>query len=142
MPCAAAAGVGLTAKGQAMFKGFRDFILRGNLIELAVAFVIAQAFGAVVTATVAVIMDLIGKVGGTPNFSGFAPGGIHIGTWLTAVFAFLVLAAVVYFAIVVPYQTAMERFGVKKEEEAAAPLSEDTQLLTEIRDLLAERRGP
>jgi large conductance mechanosensitive channel len=134
-------GVGLTSKGWAMLKGFRDFVLRGNLIELAVAFVMAQAFGAVVTATVAVIMDLIGKVGGTPNFSGFAPGGIHIGSWLTAVVAFLVLAVVVYFAIVVPYQTAMERFGVKKEEEAAAPLSEDTQLLTEIRDLLAERRA-
>ena len=125
-----------------MAKGFRDFILRGNIIELAVAFVMAGAFGAVVIATVAVIMDLIGKLGGTPNFSGFAPGGVHIGTWLTAVITFVVLALVVYFAIVIPYQTAMERFGVKKEDEAAAPLSEDTQLLTEIRDLLAERRAP
>jgi large conductance mechanosensitive channel len=128
------------SKGQAMVKGFRDFILRGNVIELAIAFVMAGAFGAVVAATVAVIMDLIGKVGGMPNFSGFAPGGIHIGTWLTAVITFVVLALVIYFAIVVPYQTAMERFDVKKDEEAAGPLSEDTQLLTEIRDLLAERR--
>jgi large conductance mechanosensitive channel len=140
MPYTAAAGVGRTAEEQAVVKGFRDFILRGNVIELAVAFVMAGAFGAVVNATVAVIMDLIGKVGGTPNFSGFAPGGVHIGTWLTAVIAFVVLALVVYFAIVMPYQNAMERFGVKKEDEAAAPLSEDTQLLTEIRDLMAERR--
>jgi len=121
-----------------MLKGFRDFILRGNLVELAVAFVMAEAFGAVVTATVAVIMDLLGKVGGTPNFSSFAPGGIHLGTWLTALISFIVLAIVIYFMIVVPYDRAMLRFGSKKEE----PVPEDIKLLTEIRDLLAERRAP
>ena len=121
-----------------MLKGFRDFILRGNLVELAVAFVMAEAFGAVVTATVAVIMDLVGKIGGAPNFSSYAPGGVHIGTWLTAVIAFIVLAIVVYFIIVVPSNRVMLRFGSKKEE----PVPEDIKLLTEIRDLLAERRAP
>jgi large conductance mechanosensitive channel len=124
-----------------MLKGFRDFVLRGNLIELAVAFIMAQAFGAVVTATVAVIMDLVGKVGGTPNFSGFAPGGIHVGTWLTALITFVVLAFVVYFVIVVPYQRAMLRFGPKKKDEET-PVPDDIKLLAEIRDLLAERRAP
>ena len=51
--------------------GFKNFILRGNLVELAVAFIMAAAFAAVVTATVTLIMDLIGKVGGTPNFSSY-----------------------------------------------------------------------
>ena len=49
--------------------GFKNFILRGNLVELAVAFIMAAAFAAVVTATVNVVMDLIGKAGGTPDFS-------------------------------------------------------------------------
>jgi large conductance mechanosensitive channel len=118
-----------------MLKGFKEFILRGNLVELAVAFIMAAAFGKVVTATVTVIMDLVGKLGGTPNFSGFAPGGIHIGDLLTQIIAFIVLALVVYFAIVAPYKKATSLF-VKPEE---TPLSEDTQLLTEIRDLLKQR---
>ena len=50
-----------------MLKGFRDFVLRGNLVELAVAFVMAAAFGVVVTATVAMLMDIIGKIGGDPG---------------------------------------------------------------------------
>lgn len=118
-----------------MLKGFKEFLLRGNVIELAVAFVMAQAFGAVVTATVAVVMDIVGKAGGTPDFSSFAPGGVHIGALLTSMISFVVLSVVVYFAIVVPYKTAMERLGGPKE----TTLSEDTALLTEIRDLLAQR---
>ena len=55
--------------------GFKNFILRGNLVELAVAFIMATAFAAVVTATVGMIMDLIGKAGGTPDFSSYTPGG-------------------------------------------------------------------
>ena len=56
-----------------MLKGFKDFVMRGNLVELAVAFVIGGAFATVVTATVALIMDLVGKVGGTPDFSTLQP---------------------------------------------------------------------
>ena len=80
--------------------GFKNFILRGNLVELAVAFIMGLAFASVVTATVRVIMDLIGKVGGTPDFSSYKPGGIHLGAWLTSVVAFLILSAVVYLVIV------------------------------------------
>ena len=119
-----------------MLKGFKEFLLRGNVIELAVAFVMAQAFGAVVTATVAVVMDIVGKASGTPDFSSYAPGGVHIGTLLTSIISFVVLSVVVYFAIVVPYKTAMERLGDPKETTTQ---SEDTALLTEIRDLLAQR---
>lgn len=120
--------------------GFKDFILRGNLVELAVAFVMATAFAAVVTATVTVIMDLIGKVVGRPDFSGYVPGGVHVGAWLTALVSFFVLAAVVYFLIVTPYQKA--RDALNRDEPADAvptALSEDTTLLSEIRDLLRAR---
>ncbi|HEX5860387.1 MAG TPA: MscL family protein, partial [Nocardioides sp.] len=90
--------------------GFKNFILKGNLIELAVAFIMGLAFAAVVTATVALIMDIIGKLGGQPDFSNYAPGGVSVGAWITALLSFLILAAVVYFFIVVPYTKAKERF--------------------------------
>lgn len=117
--------------------GFKNFILRGNLVELAVAFIMAAAFAAVVKATVELIMDLVGKVGGTPNFSSYDWNGIGIGTWLTAVVAFLVMAAVVYFFIVLPYTKAKERFF----PSAAPGTPEDVKLLQEIRDLLAQQQG-
>lgn len=116
--------------------GFKNFLLRGNLIELAVAFIMGGAFATVVTATVKVIMDLVGKIGGTPNFSGYKPGGVHVGAWLTAVVAFVVLAAVVYFLIVMPYTRAKERWFPATDEPGTP---EDVALLTEIRDLLASR---
>ena len=121
-----------------MLKGFKDFVLRGNLVELAVAFIMATAFAAVVTATVDLLMDVLGKAGGTPNFSNYAPGGVSVGAWLTAVVSFLILSAVVYFVIVLPYQQARQRLTPGTDETAAVP--ENVALLTEIRDLLATRR--
>lgn len=117
--------------------GFKNFLLRGNLVELAVAFIMASAFATVVTATVALLMDLIGKVGGTPDFSNYAPGGVSVGAWLTALIAFVLMAAVVYFFIVTPYTKAKERFF--PAEDAGTPA--DIALLEEIRDLLRARNG-
>jgi large conductance mechanosensitive channel len=119
-------------------KGFKDFVLRGNLVELGVAFVMAAAFGLVITATVGMLMDIIGKIGDTPDFSNYSPGGVSVGAWLTAVISFIIMAAVVYFLIVGPYQAARERIARGTEEEPAA-VPEDVALLTEIRDLLASR---
>lgn len=116
-------------------KGFRDFILRGNLVELAVAFIMATAFATVVAATVQIILDVIGKAGGTPNFSGYEPGGVSVGAFLSALITFLILAAVVYFFIVVPYTKARERLNLTPEQ-AATP--DDVVVLTEIRDLMAQ----
>ncbi len=121
-----------------MLKGFKEFIMRGNLVELAVALIMALAFTAVVTATVTVIMDLLGKIGGTPDFSSYAPGGVHVGAWITAIISFLILAAVVYFLIVLPYNTLQARMARGEEPVSPAP---DIALLTEIRDLLAGERG-
>jgi large conductance mechanosensitive channel len=126
------------SEGATEMKGFRDFVLRGNLVELAVAFIMATAFGAVVTATVALLMDVMGKVGGTPDFSNYSPGGVSVGAWLTAIITFAILAAVVYFFIVLPYQAARERMARGGEEPPAA-VPEEVALLTEIRDLLASR---
>ena len=119
--------------------GFKNFIMKGNLVELAVAFIMATAFAAVVTATVTVIMDLVGKLGGQPDFSDYNPGGVSVGAWITAVISFLILAAVVYWAIVLPYTKAQERWFPKKDTEEGTPA--DVALLEEIRDLLRERGG-
>ena len=119
-----------------MLSGFKNFVLRGNLVELAVAFVMGAAFATVVTATVALLMDVIGKAGGSPDFSNYAPGGVGVGAWLTAVFAFVIMAAVVYFAIVMPYTRAKEKYF--PSPDPGTP--EDVKLLQEIRDLLAAQR--
>jgi large conductance mechanosensitive channel len=117
--------------------GFKNFLLRGNLIELAVAFIMATAFAAVVTATVALIMDLIGKAGGTPDFSTYSPGGVSVGAWLTALISFVIMATIVYFFIVLPYTKAKERYFPTEEQGTPA----DVAVLEEIRDLLRARNG-
>jgi large conductance mechanosensitive channel len=116
-------------------KGFKDFLLRGNLIELAVAFIMAAAFGTVVTTFTKLIMDIIGKLGAQPDFSQVAIGGVNVGTFITAVVAFVIMSAVVYFGIVRPYEM-LKRMTEKPAapDEAGAPTSEE--LLGEIRDLL------
>lgn len=114
-------------------KGFKDFLMRGNLVELAVAFVLAIAFAAVVQAFVTIIMDLLGKIGGSPNFSGYVPGGVHVGLFLTALIAFIIVAAVVYFLVVKPYTVARARF-MQDDDEVT-----ELDLLTEIRDSLRTR---
>jgi large conductance mechanosensitive channel len=118
-------------------KGFKDFIMRGNLVELAVAFVIGAAFAAVVTSFTKVVIELLAKAGGAPNFDKWHPGNlVSIGPFLTALVAFLIMAAVVYFFIVKPYEIAKARYG--KVEEDAAP-DESVVLLKEIRDALTRR---
>jgi len=126
-----------------MIKGFKEFLLRGNLVELAVAFVIGAAFAAVVKALVSsLITPIIALIVGKPSFTdiAFTISGTEfpIGVFLDALFTFVTTAAAVYFFVVVPYNSAMAKFA--KEEEAAPdePSAEET-LLTEIRDLLAKR---
>jgi len=115
--------------------GFKKFVMQGNLVELAVAFVMAIAFGAAVKAFVNIFMSLIGKIGGRPDFSAIAPSGVPLGAFITELVAFLILAAVVYFFVVKPYEMAKERFSAPAEETTPV----DVALLTDIRDLLARR---
>ncbi len=126
--------------------GFKAFILRGNLVELAVAFIIGAGFATVVTTFTAVVMGFVSRVfGGSPNFDSIViwkndvGEGIPIGAFLTAAIAFLILAAVVYFFVVTPYTKAKERFFPTPAEPEGTP--EDIALLTEIRDALVSRGG-
>lgn len=117
-------------------KGFKDFIMRGNLVELAVAFIIATSFAALVTAFTEVVMEALAKAGGAPNFDEWTVAGFTtVGPFLTALVAFLILAAIVYFFIVKPYEAAKARFTTPEEEA----VEESTELLREIRDSLRAR---
>ena len=98
-----------------MIKGFKDFILRGNVIDLAVAVIIGAAFTAIVTSLVTnIITPLLAAIVGKPDFSALVlhlnGGIITYGTFLNAVISFLLLASVVYFFIVVPMNYALARF--------------------------------
>ncbi|PZA06530.1 MULTISPECIES: large conductance mechanosensitive channel protein MscL [unclassified Meiothermus] len=127
-----------------MLQGFRDFILRGNVVDLAVAVVIGTAFGVVVDSMVKdVITPIIGLVGGQPDFSNLrlfadakGQGGIAYGSFLNAIISFLIKAAVVYFVIVVPMKHVMERLNRPQAPEAPAAPPEEIVLLREIRDAL------
>ncbi|MCB9126902.1 MAG: large conductance mechanosensitive channel protein MscL [Ardenticatenales bacterium] len=119
-----------------MLDGFKAFIMRGNLIELAVAFIMGAAFATVVTAFTDIIIELLAKAGGAPNFDGWQPAGLTtVGPFLSALVAFLLMAFVVYYFIVKPYEAVKARYTT---EEAAA---EDPQLalLKDIRDALRAR---
>lgn len=118
-------------------KGFKEFLMRGNLIELAVAFVVGAAFATVVESFTAMFMDLLGKLGGTPDFSSWKPGGVSVGAFLTALIAFLIIAAVVYFGVIMPYTKAKERFD--KSGEETPEITKTEELLGEIRDVLKAR---
>lgn len=120
-------------------KGFKDFVMRGNLVELAVAFIIATAFAAVVKTFTDMLLGIIGKAGGKPDFNAFKPGGVPVGTFLTALVSFLIVAAIVYFFVVKPYEAAKARFS--KTEVDAAP-NEEIVLLREIRDALGRAAEP
>jgi large conductance mechanosensitive channel len=128
-----------------MIKEFREFILRGNVVDLAVAVVIGAAFGAVVTAFVAdFVTPLIAAVGGKPDFAElqFTINGSKFlyGHFFNAVFSFLIIAAVIFFLVVKPLNALAAR-RKKDPEEPKAP-AEDVRLLMEIRDLLAQGNTP
>jgi large conductance mechanosensitive channel len=128
-----------------VIKGFKDFLLRGNVIDLAVAVVLGTAFGAVIAAFANdFIGGLIGAVGGSPDFgsAGFTinDSPVILGSTINALIYFVIVAAVVYFVVVVPVNNLMERRRRGEEPEVAAP-TEDIVLLQEIRDLLREQRG-
>ena len=126
-----------------MLQGFKDFIMKGNVLDLAVAVIIGAAFGKIVNALVeAVLMPLIAAAVGSPNFDSFAVltvngNDVKFGVLLTAIVNFLLIAAAVYFCLVMPMNKMIERrnrrLGIEPAEEAADP---NVVLLTEIRDAL------
>ena len=115
--------------------GFRNFILRGNLVELAVAFVMGVTFATVVTSFTATLTGFIGKIGDKPDFAEATLAGVNVGNFINAVIAFVITAAALYFLVVLPYTKAKEHFFPAEPEGVPA----DVALLTEIRDLIRSR---
>ncbi len=107
-----------------MFKGFRDFILRGNVVDLAVGVVVGAAFGTVVTALVKdLITPIIAALVKKPDFSGFffeINGAKFLyGDFANALISFLLVAAAIYYFVVLPINTLMSRF--QKEQQPPPP---------------------
>ena len=126
-----------------MLKEFRAFMLRGNIIELAVAIVIGAAFGALVTSLVAnLLTPIVAAIIGKPDFSNltFAINAsvFHYGSFLNALIAFVSIAAAVFFFVVRPVDTIQRRMGIEKPEDGR---SDEATLLEEIRDILKEQRA-
>ncbi|GAA4338591.1 large conductance mechanosensitive channel protein MscL [Klenkia terrae] len=126
-----------------MLKGFKDFLLRGNIVDLAVAVVIGTAFTALVAAfTASFLTPLIALVSGGGGTGGsFTVNGetFTYGEFIGAVITFVLTAAVVYFVVVVPMKKIMERRQRGEEAGPAAPTQ--VELLVEIRDLLVAQQG-
>jgi large conductance mechanosensitive channel len=128
-----------------MIREFRDFVLRGNVIELATALVIGLAFQAIITAIVDNLINPIVAAFGGSNINGLAftlvegneASRIDIGAVISAIIAFLITAAVVFFIFVKPLNRVAARFAAAPQEPATP---DDVVLLREIRDLLRERR--
>jgi large conductance mechanosensitive channel len=126
-----------------MLKGFKDFLLRGNIVELAIAVVIGTAFVALITAfTTSFLEPLIGLLagggveGGTTTVNGQE---FTWGAFINAVITFVLTLAVLYFLVVVPMKRLMERR--KRGQEAGPAESTEVELLVEIRDLLRSQQG-
>ena len=126
-----------------MLKEFRAFMLRGNVIELAVAIVIGAAFGALVTSLVAnLLTPIVAAVIGKPDFSSltFSINGsvFHYGSVLNALIAFVSIASAVFFFVVRPVDAIQRRLGIEKPQDGR---SDEATLLEEIRDILKEQRA-
>lgn len=135
-----------------MLKGFKDFILQGNVIELAVAVVIGTAFTAIVKAFTDNLINPILAYFGGAEVSGL---GFHLragneatfmdfGAIITAALNFLIVAAVVYFILIVPMNKVNEALAARKAVDDAAeePAPIEVELLSEIRDLLKDQNRP
>ena len=129
-----------------MLKGFKEFIMRGNVVDLAVAIVIGTAFAAVVAALVKdIITPIIAAIVGKPDFSNLSftinKSVFLYGDFLNAVIGFLLVGAAIYFFVVLPLNTLAERRALRltSGEPDEDPKPEDILLLEQIRDLLANK---
>lgn len=129
-----------------MIQGFKEFISKGNVVDLAVGVVMGAAFGKIVTGIVeSFINPLIAMLFGQPNFDSvkyiIAGTEFPIGNIITATINFLLIALAVYIFIVVPMNKLKEKMKKEEAAEAAAEPSEEVLLLREIRDSLELRRS-
>lgn len=134
-----------------MFKGFKEFVLRGNVIDLAVAVVIGAAFTAVVNSIVENVFNpVIAAAFKAEDLVGAFPipigdSAIQLGSVLAAIIQFLIVAVVVYFAFVLPINHLKKMAFIKKQQPTPAETVKtpptEAELLTEIRDLLAKQQA-
>jgi large conductance mechanosensitive channel len=123
-----------------MLEGFKNFLLRGNVLDLAVGVIIGAAFGAIVDSLVKdIITPIIGMIGGTPDFSALKIGAINIGNFINTLISFIVKAAALYFIVVVPVQRMMAAMIKPAAVVAPEPTTSEI-LLAEIRDSLKSGR--
>jgi large conductance mechanosensitive channel len=120
-----------------MFSDFKKFVLRGNVVDLAVAVVVGVAFTAMVTAFVAdIVTPLIAAIFGKPNFSNLSFSLHHstfkYGSFVNAVVSFAIVATVVFFAVVVPLTALMRRLNVLPKEEVKPETRACPQCLSDI----------
>jgi large conductance mechanosensitive channel len=119
-----------------MLKGFRAFVARGNVIDLAVGVIIGAAFGGIVDSlTKDLITPVIGLLGGQPDFSAIKLGPLNIGNFINTIVSFLIKAAGLYLLIVLPFNRFAARMAAAPPPPA--PPSPSETYLKEIRDLLA-----
>jgi large conductance mechanosensitive channel len=131
-----------------MLKGFKDFILRGNVVDLAVAVVIGAAFATIVTAfTGSIIKPLINAITpasspglGVTLITGKDSTYVDFAAVITAAINFVIVAAIIYFAIVLPINVIQERR--RRGEETGPTEPTEVELLAEIRDLLSAQQRP
>lgn len=129
-----------------MLKEFKNFLFRGNLLDLAVAVILGSAFGAVVASLVRdVITPVIAAVGGEPDFSGLTlsigDGRVAYGSFLNTVLSFVVVAAVMFVLLKAASKAQKLRATTDVPPEDAPPPSDEAVLLAEIRDLLRNARS-
>lgn len=127
-----------------MLSGFKDFITRGNVIDLAVGMIVGAAFTTVVNALVeSILMPAIAMIFQAPNFDSWLQfGDVKVGVFLTAVVNFLLVAAALYFTIVMPINKMNERRAAKLNTEEMEEEDPQVVLLKEIRDsLVAQNRN-
>lgn len=143
-----------TDKGKKWLKEFREFAVRGNVVDLAVAVIIGGAFGKIISSLVAdIVMPLIGALIGGINFTSWKitlraavlnnngeiikqAVAMNIGTFIQNIFDFLIIALAVFIMVKIIGRLKKQFVKEEKKEEAPAALSKDQELLTEIRDLL------
>ena len=123
-----------------MWRDLKDFLMRGNVVDLAVAVIIGTAFSQVVSSLVAdVITPLIGALGGVPDFSGIRLGPIALGRFLNALLNFLIVGTTVYFLVVVPMREAQTRLRKPPQETPPPEPPEEIRLLREILEELRKK---
>ena len=128
-----------------MIKGFKDFLMRGNVVDLAVAVVLGAAFGALVTSLVEnLLTPLLGAIGGTKDFSNLQftinNSVFKYGAVINALITFLLIAAAIYFFVIYPLKRLQD---MRRRGDAPTPApSDEVVLLTEIRDLLRNEGAP